>query len=114
MFGGIPAMLEQDAQAAHMLSYSEPIPLVSGRTWEEVDQRMREMSDVELDQLQQQVFDWWDSHFRCVHEDLRWIIAQAHAVSDGRDLCSLFETIVEQSGILSWLRSVLSGKAYFF
>jgi hypothetical protein len=96
MFGGVPAMLDRDAQAAHMLSYSEPIPLVSGRTWEEVDQRMRALSDDELNQLQQRVIGWWDRHWNCVQEDLRWIIAQAHAVSDGRDLCSLFETTVER------------------
>jgi hypothetical protein len=62
-----------------------------------VDQRMRALSDDELNQMQQRVIDWWDRHWNCVQDDLRWIIAQAHAVSDGRDLCfSLFKTAVEQ------------------
>ena len=88
MFGAIPVMLDRDAGAAHMRSYSEPIPMVSGRTWEQVDQRMRALSHADLDQLQQQVLDWWDRHWSCVHDDLRWIMAQAHAMSHGRDLCS--------------------------
>ena len=96
MFGAIPVMLDRDAGAPHMHSYSEPIPVVSGRTWEQVDQRMRALSNDDLDQLQQRVLDWWDRHWSCVHNDLRWIMAQAHAISDGRDLCTSFDSTLDE------------------
>lgn len=102
MFGGIPAMLDRDARAAHMRSYAEPIPVISGRTWKDVDKKMKALSNDAVDKLQQRVIDWWDRHWKCKHDDLRWIIAQAHAVSNGRDLCSSFNTRVEKKW-LPWL-----------
>jgi len=102
MFGGIPVMLDQDAQAAYLHSYAEPIPMITGRTWQQANQRMQALSSDDLDKLQQTVLQWWDRHWDCVHADLRWILAQAHAVSEGRDLCSSFHTEVEKR--LQWLR----------
>jgi len=88
MFGGIPAMLDVDANAPHMLSYPRPIPLIQGPTWDVVEKRMMALSDDDLDELQQRVLDWWAHHWQCVHDDMKWIFAQAHAASEGRDLCA--------------------------
>ena len=91
MFGVIPVMLEKDAQALYLKQYEEPIPIVTGCTWEEVRRRMEQFDDKSLDDLQDKVLQWWSHHVSCVQEDLRWIQAQAHAVSQGRDLCSSFQ-----------------------
>jgi hypothetical protein len=91
MFGVIPVMLEKDAQALYLKQYEEPIPIVTGRTWEEVHRRMEQFDVKSLDELQDKVLQWWIHHVSCVQEDLRWIQAQAHAVSQGRDLCSSFQ-----------------------
>lgn len=88
MFGGIPVMLDEDTNAPHMLSYAEPIPLIHGATWKEAEQRMLELSRNDMDEMQQQVLRWWDNHWKCVHDDMRWIMAQAHAISEGRNLCN--------------------------
>jgi hypothetical protein len=84
-------MLEKDAQALYLKQYEEPIPIVTGRTWEKVRRRMEQFDDKSLDDLQDKVLQWWSHHVSCVQEDLRWIQAQAHAVSQGRDLCSSFQ-----------------------
>jgi len=56
----------------------------------------------ELDALQQRVIKWWERHWKCVHEDLRWILAQAHAVSQGRS-----DVQVQQATVWQWLTSWL-------
>lgn len=86
--GGIPVMLDEDANAPHMQSYPHRIPVLSGPTWDVVEKLMLSMENEEIDALQESVIAWWDQYWSCVHEDMRWILAQSRALSEGRNLCT--------------------------
>lgn len=94
LFGTIPVMVDEDAKAPHMSSYAYPIPVISGQDWPETEQRMNELAadPVRLDEMQQNVLSWWEKQRSCTHADVRWIMAQGHALAHNRSLCDVLRT----------------------